>query len=99
MEAKLLKYLRQHATSLEELAIPCMSSVEKRVQPLFGVREAVASPASDKATRQFLKENGHVLASWKVCWQTPSRRRDDHVMRGDMDIPEPLGLFNAENDA
>lgn len=99
MEAELLNEMRQHVRSLEELAMPCVSSVDKRVQPLFGVREAVASPASGDATRQFLKMNNHVLKSWKVCWQNPSRHREDHVMRGDMDIPEPPGLFNADNDA
>ena len=99
MEAELLEELCKHVSKLEELAGPCASSVMKRVQPVFGVRKAVASPASRDAMRQFLKENGHVLASWKVCWQKPSSQRDDHVMRGDMSIPEPRGLFGAESDS
>lgn len=99
MEAELQELLNQAIRDLEKLAGPSVSSINKRVRPLFGLRKAVGSSASDNATRQFLKENGHVVASWKVCWQNPSSQRDDHVMRGDMDIPEPLGLFNAENDA
>lgn len=99
MEAVHLENMHEAAKMLEELARPSVSRVEKLVQPLFGLRKAVGSPASQNARRQFLKENDHVLASWMACWQNPSSQRDDHVMRGDMNIPEPLGLFNAENDA
>lgn len=96
MEGVLMDDLRQTATNLEKLAHPIVSLVDKRVQPLFGLGKAVGNPASETATRDFLKANGHVMASWKLCWKKSSSQRDDHVMRGDMRIPEPLGLFNAE---
>lgn len=29
------------------------------------------------------------LESWKLYWQMPSSQSEDHVMRGDLSIPDP----------
>lgn len=89
MDAELSELFRRHVSEVEGLAVSTVSLVEKRVQSLFGARKAVASTSARDTTQQFLKQNDHVLASWRACWETPPKQREDHVMRGDMSIPDP----------
>lgn len=89
MDAELTKVLRHHVSDLEGIAAGPVVLVAKQVQSLFGARKAAESPATRDITLQLQKENKHSLTSWRECWETPPSPREDHVMRGDMNIPEP----------
>lgn len=97
LDAGLLKLFQQCATDLEGIAVEPISLVEKLVQPLFGAHRADASPTARNTTMQVQKETEHSLTSWRACWETPPSPREDHVMRGDMSIPDPV-LIKVEDD-
>lgn len=89
LDAELSKLLRQHIMDLEGIAVESVSLVEKEVRSHFGARKAAASTVARNTTLHLQKGNQHSLEAWRACWETPPNPREDHVMRGDMSIPEP----------
>lgn len=97
LAAELLDRLQHCAIDLERMARGSVQLVEKQVQSLLGGRKSAASPAVQNIILQLQEQTKHDLASWRECWETPPSPREDHVMRGDMRIPEPV-LIKVEDD-
>lgn len=89
MEAALEKLVKRHVSELEKLADRAVSTVEKQMRLLLGTSNASSSPAARANQKVLVEEISPHLASWKLCWQKPPSQREDHVMRGDLSIPEP----------
>lgn len=88
MEAALAELIQQLVTELEGLAAGAVSTVERQMKLLLGISNASSSPAARTSRKVLAVEISPHLTSWKLCWQMPSSQREDHVMRGDLSIPE-----------
>lgn len=89
MEAGLEKLLQRHVEALEGHATGAVGIVRRQMRLLLGINQAAVSPAARDNQRRLAAEINPHLTSWKLCWQKPSSQREDHVMRGDLSIPEP----------
>lgn len=89
MEAALAELIQRHVNELEGLADDAVSTVEKQMKLLLGISNAPSNPTARASQKLLVAEISPHLASWKICWQKPSSQREDHVMRGDLSIPEP----------
>ncbi|KAJ0108184.1 hypothetical protein J7T55_000149 [Diaporthe amygdali] len=89
MEAGLEKLLQRHVEALEGHATGAVRIVRRQMRLLLGINQAAVSPAARDNQRRLAAEINPHLTSWKLCWQKPSSQREDHVMRGDLSIPEP----------
>lgn len=89
MEAALAKLIQQQVTKLEGLADGAVLRVETQMRLLLGMTNTSSTPTARKKQKRLAAEISPHLTSWKLCWQKPSSQRDDHVMRGDLSIPDP----------
>ncbi|KAK7716332.1 hypothetical protein SLS64_003486 [Diaporthe eres] len=89
MEAALAELIQDHANALEELAANTVSEVETRMKNLLGIKKASSSAAARMNQKDLVADFSPHVTSWKLCWQKPSGQREDHVMRGDLSIPDP----------
>lgn len=89
MEAALAELIQQQANALEKLAAGAVSEVETQMKDLLGIKNAPSSAVAQFNQKNLAAEIKPHLASWKICWQKPSSQREDHVMRGDLSIPDP----------
>lgn len=97
MEAALAELIQQHVKDLEGLAVSAVSTVERQMKLLLGINKAPSSPSARKNQKILAAEVRPHLESWKLCWQKPSSQREDHVMRGDLSIPDP-DLIKVKDD-
>lgn len=88
MEAALADLIQKQVTEFKGLAGGAVSKVERQMKLLLGITNASSSETARKNQKLLAAEISPHLKSWKVCWQKPSSQRDDHVMRGDLSIPE-----------
>lgn len=89
MDAALGKLINRHARALEKLSAGAVSEVEKQMKGLLGIKNATSSPAAEMNQKTLAAEMSPHLRSWKLCWEKPSSQREDHVMRGELSIPDP----------
>lgn len=89
LDDDLSELIRQHVMDLEGIAVESVSRVDKDVRSYFNDRKAGKSTTAENTTLQPLNGYKHSLGAWKTCWETPPNPREDHVMWGDMNIPEP----------
>lgn len=89
METALAELTQKHVKELEGLATDAVWTVRMQMKLLLGITSASSSEAARKNQKILAKEVDPHLNSWKVCWQKPSSQMKDHVMRGDLSIPEP----------
>lgn len=88
MEAALADLIQKQVIELEGLAGGAVSEVERQMKLLLGITNTSSSEAAHKNHKILAAEITPYLKSWKLCWQKPSSQREDHVMRGDLSIPE-----------
>lgn len=89
MEVVLAQLIQEHVKELEGLAAGAVSTVEMQMKLLLGITSASSSEAARENQKILAAEIRPHLDSWKVCWQKPSSQREDHVMRGNLSIPDP----------
>lgn len=89
VEAALAELIQQHAKKLEKLAADSIPGLQKQIKGLLGVSKRPLSSAARMNQERLMKELRPHLRSWELCWQKPSSQREDHVVRGELSIPEP----------
>jgi hypothetical protein len=97
MQKHLQEVVQLHADALEGLACESASKVEKQMKLLL--RNRVGSHKSAAASNQkiLMEEIDPHFASWRHCWESPSRNRESHTMKGDFSIPDPE-LLSVDGD-
>lgn len=97
LEQDVCVHLQKASKQLQDLAKFCVEAVENQISMLLEPLINNPTPEAHSSKRGIQREIMPALNKWRDTWRMPPSSKQDHVMRGDFEIPDPEVIAVEEN--